>query len=415
MRSTVAVIGSGIGGLTAAHILCRERRVTLYEAEARLGGHTHTHLVSDRQTPVDSGFIVHNTAHYPNLTRLFTELGVRTRGSEMSMSISCAGCGLHYVSGSTLRTPPSRPRSVDRLTWLQALAEIERFNGRVREVLAEPATPITLGELLEKDGYSDYFVRHLVLPMVCAVWSCGPTSALRYPARYLFRFLDNHGLLHGSAATRWRTVVGGSAQYVRHIAAALPDIRTGTRVTGVTRVPDGVEVTDEHGRTELFGSVVIATHPSDAIALHTDPTDEEQEILGAIGYVPSEVVLHTDSRLLPRAEESRASWNYGQDRCDAADGEVSTSYHLNRLQGLTDTTDYLVTLNASHRIRPERVIATMRYEHPLYTPESLRAQGRLAQLNSRTVAYAGAYHGWGFHEDGCRSGVVAARSLGVPW
>jgi predicted NAD/FAD-binding protein len=415
MCPTVAVIGSGVGSLTAAHILGRERHVTLYEADARLGGHTHTHRVGDGQLPVDSGFIVHNVANYPLLTRLFNEIGVSTRGSEMSMSVSCAGCGLRYVSGSTLRTVPGRPSSVDRLTWRQALAEIERFNGRIGEVLAEPAIPLTLGELLEEEGYSEYFVRHLVLPMVCAVWSCGPCGALRYPARYLFRFLANHGLLHGSTATRWRTVVGGSADYVRRIVAGLPEVRPATRVTAVTRVAGGLEVTDENGRSELFGAAVIGVHPADALALRTDPSREEQETLSAIGYVPSEVLLHTDSRLLPEAAADRASWNYWQGSCDASDTDVSISYHLNRLQGLPTGTDYVVTLNATDRVAPDRVLAAMRYEHPLYTTESLRAQGRLPALNSSTLAYAGAYHGWGFHEDGCRSGVAAARAVGVSW
>lgn len=414
-RPTVAVVGSGVAGLTAAHILRHARRVTLFEADDRLGGHTHTHTMGEQGLRVDSGFIVHNRASYPHLSRLFTELGVTTRVSEMSISVGCAGCGLRYVTSSALRTAPARPPSVDRITWLEALAETERFNATARRVLASPGSARTLGELLDEEKYAGYFVSHMVVPMVCAVWSCGPRSALRFPARYLLRFLDNHGLLHGSAATRWRTVVGGSADYVRRLASGLPDVRPGARVTAVDRSSGGVEVTDEHGRTEFFCSAVIATHPADALALRTNATEQEREVLGTIGYTPNEAVLHTDPALLPAAEADRASWNHLQKRCDADDGDTSTSYYLNRLQGLPGQADYVVTLNATERVRRDRVLATMRYEHPLYTPQSLAAQARLPRLNSPELAYAGAYHGWGFHEDGCRSGVAAARALGVAW
>ncbi|MET8828888.1 FAD-dependent oxidoreductase [Streptomyces sp. NPDC004610] len=413
--ATVAVIGSGIAGLTAAHVLAGERRVTLYEADDRLGGHAHTHLVGAADTPVDSGFLVHNPAAYPLLVRLFTELGVRTRPCEMSLSVGCAGCGLRYVSGSTLRTVPERPTGLDRVTWHRTLTEKARFTAAAHRALAEPVTTLTLGEFIEKEGHGDHFVRHLVLPLVCAVWSCGPRAALRYPAVYLFRFLAQHGLLDGGPATRWRTVVGGSADYVRRIAARIPEIRTGSAVTALTRTARGVEVTDAHGRGARFDQAVLATHPAQALALLTDATGPEREVLGAIGYVSSEVLLHTDGRLLPDDERDRASWNHHQLRCAADDDEVSTSYHLNRLHGLPADPDYVVTLNAAVPPAPGRVLARMRYEHPLYTPGMLDAQRRLPALSTPVLAYAGAYHGWGFHEDGCHSGVAAARTLGVDW
>ncbi|MEV7289123.1 FAD-dependent oxidoreductase [Streptomyces sp. NPDC093252] len=446
---TVAVIGSGIAGLTAAYVLARERRVTLYEAEDRLGGHAHTHLVGAADTPVDSGFLVHNPANYPLLVRLFTELGVRTRPCEMSLSVGCEGCGLRYVSGSTLRTVPERPAGLDRATWRRALTEKARFSAAARRALAEPepepepgaepgtgtgtapgtdpvtdpgtdrgtdrGTTLTLGEFIEKEGHDDYFVRHLVLPLVCAVWSCGPRAALRYPARYLFRFLAQHGLLDGGPATRWRTVVGGSADYVRRIAARVPEIRAGSAVTALTRTARGVEVTDAHGRGARYDQAVLATHPAQALALLTDATRPEREVFGAIGYLPSEVLLHTDARLLPDDERDRASWNHHQLRCAADDHEVSTSYHLNRLHGLPADPDYVVTLNAAVPPAPGSVLARMRYEHPLYSPGMLDARRRLPALSTPVLAYAGAYHGWGFHEDGCRSGVAAARTLGVDW
>jgi predicted NAD/FAD-binding protein len=209
-------------------------------------------------------------------------------------------------------------------------------------------------------------------------------------------------------------VVGGSVEYVRRIAAELPDIRTGTRVVSASRTMSGVVVTDEHGRSEHFDQAVIATHPADALSMRTDASALEKDVLGGLSYTPSRAVLHRDAGLLPEDGPDRASWNFRQSRCDASDHEASISYDLNRLQGLSGAA-HVLTLNPDREIRPDSVLAEMRYEHPLYTPESLAAQRNLPRLNSPTLAYAGAYHGWGFHEDGCRSGVTAARALGARW
>jgi predicted NAD/FAD-binding protein len=248
------------------------------------------------------------------------------------------------------------------------------------------------------------------------VWSTGPGSALDYPARYLFRFLDHHGMLQVTGSPQWYTVVGGSRTYVDAIAAALPDVRQGSPVVSVRREPDQVVVQDASGRANHHDRVVLATHADTALDLLADPTPEEKEVLGAFGYTRNEVILHTDERLLPRAPRARSSWNYlspahTQDR----ERPPVVTYWMNRLQGLHSREPWLVTLNAPDRVREDRVVASMSYEHPLYDLEAVQAQRRLPSLNTATTAFAGAYHGWGFHEDGCRSGVAAAHAFGAVW
>ncbi|MET7640125.1 FAD-dependent oxidoreductase [Streptomyces sp. NPDC005438] len=421
----LAVVGSGVAGLTAAHVLSRagERPdVTLFEADDRLGGHAHTHEVTStdgRTHPVDSGFLVHNRRTYPSLLRLFDELGVTTQESEMSMSVSCQGCGLEYAGARGLRGLFPRPDNLLRGRYLRMLAEVPRFHRRAARLLAEPgpATP-TLGEFLRRGRFSPYFVEHFVTPLVSAVWSCAPRDAPRYPARYLFRFLDHHGMLGVTGSPRWRTVTGGSREYVRRVAKQLTSVRTGTPVRTV-RLLDGaprhgVELTTDQG-AERFDAVVIATHPDQALALRHVPTDAEREVLGAFRYSPNPTVLHTDPSPLPRSAGARASWNVTLPSCRVPTDRVRVSYHLNRLQRLDTPEQWVVSLNEGEHLDPARVVARMTYHHPLYTPESVAAQERLPELNGPRLAYAGAYHGWGFHEDGCRSGVEAARALGVRW
>ena len=254
-----------------------------------------------------------------------------------------------------------------------------------------------------------------MIPLVAAVWSCSPAEALGYPAAYLFQFLDHHGMLSVRRAAGWRTVAGGSRTYVDRIAKGLSGVQAGTQVRAVRRGPDSVEVRDDSGSRARFRCAVIATHPDQALRLLDPPTRAEREVLGAFRYRSSAVALHTDAGLLPRAGRARASWNYLLGDCAGAAEQVHVSYYLNRLHRLAGPTDYLVTLNALDRVAPGAVIDRMSYAHPLYTPRSVAAQRRLPDLNSPVLAYAGAYHGWGFHEDGCQSGVRAARALGVRW
>jgi uncharacterized protein len=418
-RATAAVIGSGVAGLTAAYLLQRRYDVTLFEADGRLGGHAHTHelATSDGGTAnVDSGFIVHNGRTYPNLLRLLRELGVATQDSDMSMSVRCEGCGLEYAGARGFGGLFPQASNAARPAYLRMLAEVARFHRHARRVLAdERAGDVTLGAFLAVGGYSRYFVEHFMLPVVSAVWSAGETVSLAYPARYLFTFLQHHGMLAVGGSPQWRTVVGGSRSYVEAAVKGLTAVAVSTPVRALTRTDAGVQIRDDADTTHHADVVVVATHPDQALALLTAPTAAEQAVLGAFRYSRNVTQLHHDTSVLPRLPRARASWNYLKSACASADGPVLVSYDMNRLQRLSEPDDYVVTLNGTDRVDQSRVIATMAYEHPIYTPDSVAAGRRLPELNDGTLAYAGAYHGWGFHEDGCAAGVRAAASLGVGW
>jgi predicted NAD/FAD-binding protein len=417
-RRRIAVVGSGVAGITAAYVMRHDADVVLYEAAERLGGHADTHevaAVDGRLVGVDTGFIVHNRRTYPTLVRLFDELGVETQRSDMSMSVSCAGCGLEYAGGRGLSgLLPSWRAATDR-RYLRMLTDVARFHRRARAVLTDDGDGRTLRQFLADGRFTPYFAAHFVTPLVAAVWSTAPTATGDYPARYLFTFLANHGMLTVTGAPTWYTVVGGSARYVERAAKGLSAVQTSTPVRAVTRMGDGVEVRDDADVVERFDGVVIATHPDQALRLLAPPTTEEREVLGGIGYTVNPTVLHTDTSVLPRAVRAQASWNYALPACDAAPAAVHLSYNMNRLQRLDLPDTYVVTLNGADRIDAHRILDRMVYEHPIYTSDSVSARQRLGGLNTATVAYAGAYHGWGFHEDGCRSGVEAAASLGFSW
>ncbi|MBP2370059.1 NAD(P)/FAD-dependent oxidoreductase [Pseudonocardia parietis] len=420
-RPTVAVVGSGVSGLTAGYLLSRSHDVTLYEADDRPGGHAHTHELATSDgglTHVDTGFIVHNDRTYPNLLRLFGELGVSTQDSEMSMSVRCDGCGLEYAGARGPAGLFPQPSTVARPQYLRMLGEVVRFHRHARRVLeADDAGDVTLGAFLAIGGYSRYFVQHFMIPVVSCVWSAGAAVSTDYPARYLFTFLDHHGMLSLGDSPQWRTVTGGSRSYVDRIVKQLPVVRTATPVRSVLRTPAGVEVRDDADAVAAFDKIVVATHPDQALRLlGDDATPGERNVLGSFSYSHNETWLHHDTSLLPRARRARAAWNYLKPACTAsAEAPVLVSYDMNRLMRLTDPDDWVVTLNGAGRVDPDTVVARMRYEHPIYTPESVAAQRRLPELNTPVTAYAGAYHGWGFHEDGCASGVRAARALGVSW
>ncbi|QIQ05638.1 NAD(P)/FAD-dependent oxidoreductase [Streptomyces liangshanensis] len=420
-RRRTAVIGGGIAGLTAAYVLRRAHDVVVYEADGRLGGHAHTHDVPSadgRVHHVDSGFIVHNERTYPYLLRLFVELGVATQESEMSMSVRCDGCGLEYAGARGPAGVFAQPRNALSPRYLRLLTEVPAFHRRARQLLAAPAgseaTP-TLGEFLAAGRFSPYFVSHFMTPLVSCVWSCDAETAMRYPARYLFRFLAHHGLLSVGGSPKWRTVTGGSGAYVDRLAKQLGSVRTTSPVRAVRRLADGVEITAEDGDVRRYDSVVVAVHPDQALRLLADATDDERRVLGAFRYSRNPTQLHTDTTVLPRARGARASWNYLMPSCDTDSGAVRVSYDMSRLQRLDAPETYVVTLNGAEHVDQERVIASMVYEHPVYTTESVTAQERLPALSGPVTAFAGAYHGWGFHEDGCRSGVRAAAALGVTW
>jgi predicted NAD/FAD-binding protein len=302
------------------------------------------------------------------------------------------------------------------------LTEVKSFHRAATRLLRHTdAAPggnvdgLTLGTFLAVCGFSSYFVRHFVLPVVSCVWSAGAGLSLEYPAVYLFRFLENHGMLSVTGSPQWRTVTGGSATYVARAAKGLSAVQTGAGIASLTRHADGVDLVDADGAHHAADAVVVATHADQALALLGDATGAERAVLGAFGYSRNETLLHTDTGVLPAARRARASWNYRLSDCARGDDEVQVSYWMNRLQALDGPVDYLVTLNGGARIDPASVLRRMVYEHPVYTPASVAAQRRLPALNTGRTAFAGAYHGWGFHEDGCASGVRAAEAFGASW
>ena len=437
------MIGSGVAGLTAAHVAGRQADVTLYEADDRFGGHADTHLVDEggRTLAIDTGFIVHNRRTYPTLLRLFAELGVADAGvgdvdvDQRRGHRARVGRRARPARRLPVAAPPRRPGVPADADRGPALPPPRAGAARVRGGLdrldrrggstdgggsthggasTDGGDDQTLREFLRAGGFTPYFERHFMEPLVAAVWSCDPAVALDYPARYLFSFLEHHGMLQVFGSPTWRTVTGGSHEYVRRVVAGVADPRPGTKVTSVVETPDGVEVTDGNGATEVYDGVVVATHPGQALALLAEPTPLQREVLAALPYSANTALLHTDTSLLPRNRNTWASWNFRRP-VRARAGEVTVTYDLTRLQRLRTDTHYLVTLGGEHLVDPATVIARREYEHPLYTPASVAAQAQLPEISTDRVAFAGAYHGWGFHEDGARSGLAAVERLGFGW
>ena len=396
----IAVIGSGIAGLGAAYALSKGHDVEVFERAERVGGHTHTvpHQVAGRSLPLETGFIVHNEETYPNLVRLFRELGVRTQSSEMSFSVSCEHHGLEY---SGRRLPMSR------LT-----TEILRFLRRGRHVLDDPRyADWSLERYVAETGYSRQFRDHYLVPMCAALWSTPPSQTLAFPLVYAIRFFANHGLL-GFRRLQWRTVTGGSQTYVQALCERLC-VHVGAGVRSIRRHDDGVDLRLAGDELRRFDGVVVATHADQALRLLEDPSDEERRLLGVFATVENDVVLHTDERFLPRRRGVRSSWNYQLPDCGSAAGAPTMTYYLNRLQRLDEDEQYCVTLNRTAEIDPARIIRRITYRHPLVTLASMRAQPELPHLNGpRRTAFAGAWQGYCFHEDGLRSGLAAAAALG---
>ena len=399
------MIGSGVAGLGAAYLLSRAHDVELFEKDTRAGGHVNT--VEHRGLGLDTGFIVHNPQNYPYLNRLFGELGVRVQESEMSFSVACGDCGLEW-SG---RRPFAQARNLANVRFHRFLLEVTRWLRTAVSTL-DTSEGLSLGQYVERHGYSERFRSHFLVPLTSALWSTAPERALDFPAAYAIRFFDHHGML-GFGRFRWRTVSGGSRRYVEALLAGLGGrAHIGLGARAIARTADGVELTTEDGETRRFDKAVVATHADQALALLTDPSDEERSALGAFRYTANETVLHTDERFLPRARAARASWNYQVNGAL----EPTVTYYLNRLQRLETDEHYCVTLNRSGEIDPERLIMRTVYDHPLYTLDTLRGQREVEALNgSRHTLYAGAHLGNGFHEDGLASAVRAAAKLGVSW
>ncbi len=411
----IAVVGSGIAGMATAWQLAREHSVVLFEADSRLGGHTHTHTVEreGRSFQVDSGFIVHNPENYPLLTAMFRELGVETQPTTMSFSVHSERTGLEYNAG-TLNGLFCQRRNLLRPRFYRMVADILRFYREAPALLEGDAQGPALGDYLREHRYSPMFIDEHLIPMASALWSSPSDRVLQFPARYLVQFMANHHMLSAGARPTWRVVKGGSSAYIRALESRWRvEARLSSAVQSVRRVEGGVEITTPH-YAETFDQAVLACHSDQALKLLDQPSEREREVLGAIRYQPNETVLHTDARLLPKNPRAWAAWNAHIPASPSADCTVS--YCMNLLQGLTSREPFVVTLNRTAAIDPGKVIARMRYAHPEYTHASVAAQARRDEINGvDRIWYAGAYWGWGFHEDGIRSAIDVVRALGVRW
>ena len=409
MSERIAVIGAGIAGIYSAWLLDRRGYdVTLYEAGAKLGGHTDTHRIQTHagELAVDSGFIVFNHANYPLFTAFLEALGVEAQPSNMSFAVVDEARNLEY-NAETLGTLFAQRRNLLRPSFWSMLRDLVRFYRQSPGLLETIDDELTLGEFLAREGYGDTFTRDHLVPMTAALWSLPVADAARFPLRYLLRFMNNHAMLQLTGRPQWLTVAGGSQRYIDAARDQWQvEVRTGTPVESLRRDPGGVSVTA--GGNERYDTAVIACHSDQALQLLADADDCERAVLGAIAYRPNEVLVHTDASALPRRPRARASWNVRLDR----DGRARVSYYMNKLQSLPTDTPYVVSLNQADRIDPASVIASRSYHHPVYTPEAVAAQGRWDEINGvRRTWYCGAYWGWGFHEDGVRSARRVADAL----
>lgn len=421
-KKHIAVIGTGISGLSAAWLLSKTARVTVYEENSRLGGHSNTIMVAHGKTEiaVDTGFIVYNERNYPNLVALFETCGVETQESNMSFAVSLNEGGLEY-SGSGLNGLFGQRRNIIRPRFWSMVSDVLRFYREAPSVLdADNCAQTSLGEYLRFYNYSDDFVENHLLPMGAAIWSASADEMRAYPVQAFVRFFVSHGLLSLKDRPQWRTVTGGSRRYVERLAQAISgDIRLNTRVESIKRITDGVMVTDCKGHTERFTDVVIAAHADQALAMLDDPSFEEQKLLGAFRYTANNAVLHSDTSLMPRRRRIWSSWNYTGDHNSAEKQPLCVTYWMNKLQSIDEKYPLFVTLNPTKPIADEKIIKVIDYEHPLFDLRALEAQRALHVLQGkRNTWFCGAYFGYGFHEDGLQAGLAVAEGLAGlkrPW
>jgi predicted NAD/FAD-binding protein len=402
----IAVIGSGISGMVAAHHLHRNHDVTVFESAAHIGGHTHTVDVSfaGRDYAIDTGFIVHNDWTYPNFVRLLQEIDVPWQASDMSFSVRCEKTGLEY-NGTSINALFAQRRNIVNPAFLRMVADILRFNRSAPALLASGSDAVCLGDYLQGEGYSRYFLDHYIIPMGAAIWSSRPADMLRFPARFFVEFFANHGFLSVSERPVWRVIRGGSREYVKKLTGPYAaHIKLNTPVESLQRQPHRVNVRLRDGTVEHFDHVFVACHSDQALKLLADPTSAEREILGAIAYQANEGVLHTDLALMPRRKLAWAAWNY---HLPAEPAQcVTVTYNMNILQNLTAPAQFLLTLNRGDDIDPAKVLGRYSYHHPVYTTAAVAAQKRHGEINGvKRTHYCGAYWSYGFHEDGVKSAL----------
>lgn len=411
----VAIVGSGIAGMTTAWLLHRDHEVTMFEANDYVGGHTCTvdEVSGGRTHAVDTGFIVFNERTYPNFVRLLKTLGVAWQPSDMSFSVRADDDDVEY-NGTSLDTLFAQRRNLVRPSFLRMVRQILRFNREATAFAAAGDAETTLGEFLARGGYGREFRDHYILPMGCAIWSADRAMMDRFPFRYFAKFFANHGMLSVDDRPQWLVIRGGSRAYVEPLTAPFRDrIRLRTPVEAVRRGADGVEVVPAGAPAERFDAVVLASHADQSLRMLADPTDEERAVLSAFPYQGNRTTLHTDASILPRRRRAWAAWNYLLDEGSADAAGPSVTYWMNRLQSLDAADEFCVTLNRDDRVDASRVRRTFHYEHPIYTREGVALQGRQAELCGRDrTFFCGAYWGFGFHEDGVRSALVVGEKFG---
>jgi predicted NAD/FAD-binding protein len=411
----IAIIGTGISGLTCAYLLHPRHDVTVFEADVRPGGHSHSVRVdlADESVVVDTGFLVYNERTYPGLVRLFDRLGVPTQPSDMSFSVTDDATGIEW-RGTSPTTVFAQRRNLLRPRFHRMLVDVARFNRRARRLLEEPAPDSrSVRTFVADGGWSDAFVDWYLIPMASAVWSADPRTVMDWPMATFARFFDNHGFLSFGDQPQWRTVTGGAVTYVEAILRPLGErVRLGCPVRKIARSGHGVEVLSDRFGPERFDHVIVATHSDQALELLADPSTVERDVLGAIDYQPNEAILHTDARLLPRNPLARASWNYH--RPVAPSDRATLTYHLNRLQSIRCREELCVTLNRSESIESDRILARYEVAHPVLDTRAVTAQQRYDEISgANRTWYCGAYWGYGFHEDGLQSGLRVSRAFGA--
>ncbi len=412
----IAVVGAGISGLACAWLLARRHEVVLFESGRHAGGHAHTldATVDGVTHPVDTGFLVYNDRTYPNLVKLFSRLDVESANAEMSFSVRIGDGALEW-SGRNLATVFAQASNLVRPRFLRMLSDLLRFN-REAARLARDGEPVsgTLGEFLDARGFGRELRELYLIPMAACIWFTPATQINRFPLATFLRFCENHGLFSVAGGPQWRSVKGGAREYVKKLAAAIPDVRLSNRVRQVQRFADRVELTTEHG-TERFDQVVLATHADQSLALLEHPSDEERAVLSAIPYQLNRATLHTDEQLLPRRRRAWASWNYHAPKPELPEEPVCLTCLVNRLQPVPFASPLMLSVNPVQAPRDDRVLGSFDFFHPVFLEDSDQAKTRLASLQGRDRTwFCGAWTRNGFHEDGLVSAMNVSRLLGVP-